>query len=96
MFKKGPSLSLASDLGEAETLGALLDGFQQIVSQLVVGLKKKPLQLQKIQYVLWMRDIFVQIRHRIRTSDQWIRIRLRILLFSAVTFKRQQKKLFFL
>ena len=64
------SLSLASDLGEPETLGALLDGFQQIVSQLVVGLKKKPLQLQKIQYVLWMRDIFVQIRLRIRTSDQ--------------------------
>jgi hypothetical protein len=37
--KKVP-LSLASDLGEPETLGALLDGFQQIVSQLVVGLKK--------------------------------------------------------
>ena len=67
--KKVP-LSLASDLGEPETLGALLDGFQQIVSQLVVGLEKKPLQLQKMQYVLWMRDIFVQIRLRIRTSDQ--------------------------
>ncbi len=36
--------------------------------------------------VLWIRDLLVQIPDpRIRASDQWIRIR--ILLFSSLTFK---------
>jgi len=91
MVKK-VSLSLASDLGEPETLGALLDGFQQIVSQLVVGLKKNPfLNTVRIMDVwhfcadtapepyLWPMDPDTD-------PDPAI---------SSVTFKRQQKNFFF-
>jgi hypothetical protein len=47
---------------------------------------------------LWIRDLLVRLDPdpRIRASDQRIRIRIRILLFSSVTFKTLKIFLVFL